>query len=239
MSEYSEYFDGPDFVEFSHFTENTYNTFDVQDRFDSRYTENSFFVSGADRFTSRFTRYSPYVEDYSREDYSYFDYDTPRVNYPSRYSDFTPSYRKDSFFSVKGRIQNRFDYYPDKNQRYDYSPSINVRYDYSPQYSQYSYLSDDYVAVEARRTLSYRSFYSARSNFIDNVDSEEIFVKIERGYAGVCGVKYAFNVGDTYWCDDRQYGLRTHCQVMSSKLHLCCVDTDGCDDWDDMRPWRF
>jgi hypothetical protein len=68
---------------------------------------------------------------------------------------------------------------------------------------------------------------------------QEIMVKIERGYAGVCGVKYPYNVGDTYWCDDRQLGLRTHCQVVSSTLHLCCVDTDGCDDVDDMRAWRF
>ena len=80
------------------------------------------------------------------------------------------------------------------------------------------------------------SFYSARSQF-DEVD--EIMVKIERGYAGVCGTRYAYNVGDTYWCDDRQYGLRTHCQVVSSTLHMCCVDTDGCNDLDDMRLWRF
>jgi hypothetical protein len=67
----------------------------------------------------------------------------------------------------------------------------------------------------------------------------DLIVKIERGYAGVCGVKYNFPVGDTYWCDDRQLGLRTHCQVISSTLHMCCVDTDGCDEVDDMKYWRF
>ena len=68
---------------------------------------------------------------------------------------------------------------------------------------------------------------------------KDLKVKIDRGYAGDCGVRYPYNVGDTYWCDDRDYNLRTHCQVASSTLHLCCVELDGCDDLDDMRAWRF
>ena len=95
MSEYTEYnYDDLEVEEFSHYTENTFNTFDVQDRYDSRYTDYE-----VDRFTSRFTRYSPQVEDYSP-----FDYDTPRVNNPSRYSDFTPSYREDSYHTFEGNV---------------------------------------------------------------------------------------------------------------------------------------
>ena len=70
-------------------------------------------------------------------------------------------------------------------------------------------------------------------------DLDNLAVKIERGYAGTCGTRYPFANGDTYWCDDYSLGLRTHCVVISSNLHLCCIDTDGCYDQDDMKQWRW
>jgi hypothetical protein len=99
-----------------------------------------------------------------------------------------------------------------------------------------------------RRSPSYRSRRSPRRQVraydytpsYDRYDYEdEVAVKIERGYAGICGIQYNFPVGDTYWCDDRALGLRTHCVVQSSRLHLCCIETDGCDDLDDMKAWRW
>ncbi len=80
-------------------------------------------------------------------------------------------------------------------------------------------------------SASVDSYYTA--------EEDEIMVRLERGYAGKCGVRYNFPVGDTYWCDDMALGLRTHCVVQSANLHLCCVDTDGCQDLEDMKEWRF
>ena len=64
-------------------------------------------------------------------------------------------------------------------------------------------------------------------------------VAAEHGLKGTCGTNFGLPVGDTFWCDDNQLGLRTHCVVVSSYEYRCCVDTDGCDDQDDMRPWIF
>jgi hypothetical protein len=89
--------------------------------------------------------------------------------------------------------------------------------------------------VEDRRSLSRRTVRRS----VSRDDHRDIKVRIDRGYAGVCGVNYRFPIGDNYWCDDREVGARVGCQVLSATLHMCCMDTDGCYDHDDMKYWRF
>jgi hypothetical protein len=73
----------------------------------------------------------------------------------------------------------------------------------------------------------------------DDIERMMMTVKADRGLQGNCGVNYKFAVGDTYWCKDMQLGYNTACVVESAKLHLCCVERDGCEDIDDMKAWRF
>ena len=140
-------------------------------------------------------------------------------------------------------LDNDFIEYESRDETSSMSRSVDSSVDSTPAFVEYY---EEYV--EERRA---RPHYNARHGGYeeqqrqnvymaqDDDDDFDFMVKIERGYAGVCGVQYPYNVGDTYWCDDRQFGLRTHCQVVSNTLHLCCVDTDGCTDLDDMRQWRF
>ena len=209
-----------------------------------------------DRFSSVKPYYTPDVE---------FDRFTSAYTVKNKRFDWTPS--PDVRYDWTPSPDVRYDWTPSPDVRYDWTPSPDVRFDFSPATDRsFGVKRDPHhprdiivkrdphhprdIIVKhkkherhvrkpkdvAPRHRRHESFYSARSHF-DEVD--EIMVKIERGFAGNCGTRYAFNVGDTYWCDDHQYGLRTHCQVVSSALHLCCVDTDGCNDLDDMRPWRF
>ena len=151
-------------------------------------------------------------------------------------------------------VQTRFDYSPDhftNNDDNNYSFGVESRFTYesAANASYYSveadsHYTDDYGELHYDSFDGNEDYPGAHAGFYDdesaaNTNEYDIFVKLERGYAGVCGVKYNFAVGDTYWCDDRQYGMRTHCTVASPNLHLCCVEYDGCDDADDMRAWRF
>jgi hypothetical protein len=65
-------------------------------------------------------------------------------------------------------------------------------------------------------------------------------VYAEKGLLGDCGINYdVLAVGDTYWCQDKQFNKKVACEKVSTNLHLCCVENDGCDDLDDMKAWRF
>jgi len=149
-------------------------------------------------------------------------------------------------------FQTRFDYSPDhftNNDDNNYSFGVESRFTYESANGSYYSVEvesfytndDDNVSFHDDDFYNDDDYPGVHAGFYDDETTNEydIFVKMERGYAGVCGVQYRFAVGDTYWCDDRQYGMRTHCTVASANLHLCCVEYDGCDDADDMRAWRF
>jgi hypothetical protein len=198
-------------VEYDNYTENTYNSFGVENYDD----DNVSYLSPATMGTYE----SIGVESFYDDEYDY-DYDVKRRS-PSRRSRRSP------------RVQYRSRSYRSRRSPYAQRRSPSFRSRRSPH--------------AQRRSPSYRSRRSPRRQVraydytpsYDRFDNEDVIVKIERGYAGVCGIQYNFPVGDTYWCDDRQLGLRTHCVVQSSRLHLCCIETDGCDDLDDMKAWRW
>ena len=64
-------------------------------------------------------------------------------------------------------------------------------------------------------------------------------VKTDHGYKGICGHNFGVPAGQTFWCDDREENLRTHCVVVSAQEYKCCADTDGCYEQDDMKTWRL
>jgi hypothetical protein len=211
---------------------------------------------------------TPAVEEYSLtsaddettpavEVYSITSVDSPAVEYSITSADTTPAVEADTsvntFYDtpdVEGESVSSaddsvspavFDY--DSPAVFDYESAetsfeVMDRYEYTPE--EYDVMRKQ-STMSAASLASYDIAVAANESFDSyyTAEDEEIMVRLERGYAGVCGVRYNFPVGDTYWCDDTQLNLRTHCVVQSANLHLCCVDTDGCQDLDDMKEWRF
>ncbi len=100
---------------------------------------------------------------------------------------------------------------------------VNVRMDLSPEWSY-----DNFGAWK-----------SETKQVKGNVYDELIKAAVDHGFMGACGKNFSdVPKGDTFWCDDRQEGLRTNCIAVSAHEYLCCTDKNGCDDKDDFKVWR-
>lgn len=88
-------------------------------------------------------------------------------------------------------------------------------------------LYDDDDVYENNYDIKTRDFYD---------DLDDLY---NHGFKGICGRKYDVPVGEAFWCEDRQEGLRTNCVVVDKYKYMCCVSKYGCDDERDFKTWRF
>jgi hypothetical protein len=112
---------------------------------------------------------------------------------------------------------------PDVRGISDYDSAWDFNYDVKVR----DFYDDDDIYENDYDTKQVRDFYD---------DLEDL---INHGFKGVCGRKYDVPVGEAFWCDDRQEGLRTNCVVVSKYQYKCCVSKYGCDDERDFKTWRF
>lgn len=133
----------------------------------------------------------------------------------------------------------------DYDDDYDVTPDVRD-YDWDDEFTpDVREVSDNNSAWDFNYDVKVRDFYDDDDVYDNDYDikARDYYDDLDdlpsHGFKGVCGRRYDVPVGETFWCDDRQEGLRTNCVVTDKYKYMCCVSKYGCDDERDFKTWRF
>ena len=68
---------------------------------------------------------------------------------------------------------------------------------------------------------------------------DDTYSESSHGIEGPCGRRVFYPQGDTFWCEDLEAQLLTHCLVVSQDRYECCGSASGCADGENIRLWTF